>query len=173
MSSDSADHAAALFDLVGGGISLQRIANPRRPFWSAASPHSKEGVGALAVATGQAALYYAFANVADAGGDIVAAPYSLWDNPYAASTCSGAYKAWKCDLPRADSPQDMAAAIDADNQGRFVESFGIPAGRLCDIAALADVAHDAMAFPLIVDNTVPTHILLRPIEHGAILSSTP
>lgn len=71
---DSADHAAALFDLEEEGFRYSRIANPTTAVLERRVAELEGGVGALAVASGQAALYYAFANVADSGGNIVAAP---------------------------------------------------------------------------------------------------
>jgi O-acetylhomoserine (thiol)-lyase len=162
---DSADHAAALFDLEEEGFRYSPIANPTTAVLERRVAALEGGVGALAVATGQAALYYAFANVADAGGDIVAAP-TLYGTTHTLLQHVLARQGVKVRFAASDSPADMAAAIDADTKAVFCESFGNPAGAICDIAALADVAH-AHGVPLIVDNTVPTPILLRPIEHGA------
>ncbi|WP_363348903.1 O-acetylhomoserine aminocarboxypropyltransferase/cysteine synthase family protein [Methylocystis echinoides] len=162
---DSADHAAALFDLEEEGFRYSRIANPTTAVLERRVAALEGGVGALAVATGQAALYYAFANVADAGGDIVAAP-TLYGTTHTLLQHVLARQGVKVRFAASDSPADMAAAIDADTKAVFCESVGNPAGAISDIAALADVAH-AHGVPLIVDNTVPTPILLRPIEHGA------
>jgi O-acetylhomoserine (thiol)-lyase len=123
------------------------------------------GVGALAVASGQAALYYALANVADSGGNIVAAP-TLYGTTHTLLQHVMARQGVSVRFARSETPEDMAAAIDAETKALFCESVGNPAGNICDVGALADVAH-AHGAPLIVDNTVATPILLRPIEHGA------
>jgi O-acetylhomoserine (thiol)-lyase len=162
---DSADHAAALFDLEEEGFRYSRIANPTTAVLERRVAELEGGVGALAVATGQAALYYAFANVADIGGNIVAAPM-LYGTTHTLLQYVMARQGVKVRFAASDAPDDMAAAIDADTKAVFCESVGNPAGNICDIEALAKIAH-AHGAPLIVDNTVATPILWRPIEHGA------
>jgi O-acetylhomoserine (thiol)-lyase len=162
---DSADHAAALFDLEEEGFRYSRIANPTTAVLERRIAALEGGVGALAVASGQAALYYAFANVADAGGNIVAAP-ALYGTTHTLLQHVMARQGVDVRFAASDAPSDMAAAIDAGTKAVFCESVGNPAGNICDIAALAELAH-TRGVPLIVDNTVPTPVLLRPIEHGA------
>ena len=162
---DSADHAAALFDLEEDGFRYSRIANPTVAVLEKRVAQLEGGIGALAVATGQAALYYAFANVADSGGNIVAAP-TLYGTTHTLLQHVMARQGVKVRFAASDSASDMAAAIDADTKAVFCESVGNPAGNICDLAAIAEVAH-AHGVPLIVDNTVATPILWRPIEHGA------
>ena len=162
---DSADHAAALFDLEEEGYRYSRIANPTVAVLERRVAELEGGAGALAVATGQAALYYAFANVADSGGTIVSAP-TLYGATHTLLQHVMARQGVKVRFAASDAPQDMAAAMDEDTKAVFCESVGNPAGNIADIAALADLAH-AHGVPLIVDNTVATPILLRPIEHGA------
>ena len=162
---DSADHAAALFDLEAEGFRYSRIANPTNAVLEKRVADLEGGVGALSVATGQAALYYAFANVADHGGNIVAAP-TLYGATHTLLAHVLARQGVGVRFASSESPDDMARAIDSDTRALFCESVGNPAGNICDIEALADVAH-AHGAPLIVDNTVATPVLLRPIEHGA------
>jgi O-acetylhomoserine (thiol)-lyase len=162
---DSADHAAALFDLEEEGFRYSRIANPTVAVLERRVAQLEGGVGALAVSTGQAALYYAFANVADSGGNIVSAPM-LYGTTHTLLQHVMARQGVKARFAASDSPADMAAAMDADTKAVFCESVGNPAGNICDMRALADMAH-AHGVPLIVDNTVATPILWRPIEHGA------
>lgn len=162
---DSADHAAALFDLEQEGFRYSRISNPTTAVLERRVAQLEGGVGALAVASGQAALYYAFANVADAGGNIVSAP-TLYGTTHTLLQHVMARQGVSVRFARSEAPEDMAAAIDAQTKALFCESVGNPAGNICDVAALASVAH-AHGAPLIVDNTVATPILLRPIEHGA------
>jgi len=162
---DSADHAAALFDLEEDGFRYSRIANPTTAVLERRVAALEGGVGALAVATGQAALYYAFANVADSGGNIVAAP-TLYGTTHTLLQHVMARQGVAVRFAQSDSPEDMARAVSPDTKALFCESVGNPAGNICDIAALAEVAH-AHGAPLIVDNTVATPILMQPIEHGA------
>src|SRR5205807_8006034 len=123
------------------------------------------GVGALAVASGQAALHFAIANLADSGGNIVSVPqlygttYTLFGHIFARQGISARF----AESDRADAIEKL---IDADTKAVFCESIGNPAGNVCDIEALAKVAHKH-GVPLVVDNTVATPILLRPIEYGA------
>lgn len=162
---DSADHAAALFDLEEEGFRYSRIANPTVAVLEKRVAQLEGGVGALAVSTGQAALYYAFANVADSGGNIVAAP-TLYGTTHTLLQHVMARQGVKVRFAASGSPADMAAAMDADTKAVFCESVGNPAGNICDLAVIAEAAH-AHGAPLIVDNTVATPILWRPIEHGA------
>jgi O-acetylhomoserine (thiol)-lyase len=162
---DSADHAAALFDLEAEGYRYSRIANPTNAVLEKRVAQLEGGVGALSVATGQAALYYALANVADHGGNIVAAP-TLYGTTHTLLQHVLPRQGVDARFARSMAPEDMARAIDFKTRALFCESVGNPAGNICDIAALAEIAH-ARGVPLIVDNTVATPALLRPIEHGA------
>jgi len=162
---ESADHAAALFDLEAEGYRYSRIANPTVAVLEKRVAELEGGAGAIAVASGQAALYCAFANVADHGGNIVSAPtlygttHTLLSHVLPRQGVQGRFAA-------SERPQDMASAIDADTRALFCETVGNPSGAIADIAALAQIAH-AAGIPLIVDNTVATPILMKPIEHGA------
>jgi O-acetylhomoserine (thiol)-lyase len=162
---DSAEHGAALFDLEVEGYRYSRISNPTTAVLERRMAALEGGLEAMAVASGQTALYYALANLAEAGRNIVSVP-QLYGTTY---TLFNHY------LPRfgievrfaeSDDPAAVEACIDANTRAVFCESVGNPAGNICDIAALADVAH-AHGVPLVVDNTVATPILLRPLEHGA------
>ena len=145
---DSADHAAALFDLEVEGYRYSRIANPTNDVLETRINQLEGGVGALCVATGQAALYYAFANVADHGGNIVAAP-TLYGTTHTLLQHVLPRQGVDVHFAQSDSPEDMAPAIDENTRALFCESVGNPAGNICDIAALAEVAHRYGA-PLIV-----------------------
>jgi O-acetylhomoserine (thiol)-lyase len=162
---DSADHGAALFNLEAEGYRYSRIANPTTSVLETRITELEGGVGALAVATGQAALHFAIVNLADSGGNIVSVP-QLYGTTH---TLLGHI------LPRqgittrfADS--DKAGAIerliDENTKAVFAETIGNPAGNVCDIEALAKVAH-RHGVPLVVDNTVATPILLKPFDYGA------
>jgi O-acetylhomoserine (thiol)-lyase len=162
---ESADEAAAMFNLEAPGFRYSRIANPTTDILEKRVAGLEGGVAALAVASGQAALNYAFLTLADRGGNIVAPPqlygtthtllkYTLRSNGVEARFAAG------------DRAEDIADLIDENTRAVFCESVGNPAGNICDIEAIARVAH-AAGVPLIVDNTVATPVLLRPIEHGA------
>ena len=162
---ESADHAAALFNLETEGFRYSRIANPTVDVLEKRVAALEGGVGALAVASGQAAVYYALANLADGGGEIAATPqlygtsHTLLDHVLPRQGIVGRFAA-------DDSLDAMAAILNDRTRAIFCESVGNPAGNICDLAALARLAH-AHGVPLVVDNTVATPILLRPFEHGA------
>ncbi|MCP5412140.1 MAG: O-acetylhomoserine aminocarboxypropyltransferase/cysteine synthase [Alphaproteobacteria bacterium] len=162
---DSADHGAALFNLEEEGFRYSRIANPTVQVLEQRMAALEGAAGALATASGQAALYYAFANVARPGSNIVSVPqlygttHTLLHHLLPAQGVEGRFAA-------DDSAEALAAAIDENTAAVFCESVGNPAGNICDLGAIADMAH-AHGLPLIVDNTVATPVLLRPAEHGA------
>ena len=162
---DSADHGAALFNLEVEGFRYSRISNPTTAVLEKRVAAMEGGVGALAVASGQAALYYAIANVADRGGNIVCTP-QLYGTTHTLLAHVLPKQGIQARFAADDSAAAVAALIDDETRAVFCESVGNPAGNICDIAALAKAAHDR-GVPLIVDNTVATPVLLRPIEHGA------
>jgi O-acetylhomoserine (thiol)-lyase len=162
---DSADHGAALFNLEAEGFRYSRIANPTTAVLEKRIAELEGGVGALAVATGQAALHFTFVNLADQGGNIVSVP-QLYGTTH---TLLGHI------LPRqgifgrfaeSDAPDAIERLIDDNTKCVFAETIGNPAGNVCDIEALAKVAHRS-GVPLVVDNTVATPILLKPFDYGA------
>lgn len=162
---DSADHGAALFNLETEGFRYSRIANPTTSVLEKRIAGLEGGVGALAVATGQAALHIALINLADGGGNIVSVP-QLYGTTH---TLLGHI------LPRqgivgrfaeSDRPDAIEKLIDESTKAVFAETIGNPAGNVCDIEVLAKVAH-RHGVPLIVDNTVATPILLKPFDYGA------
>lgn len=162
---DSADHGAALFNLEAEGFRYSRIQNPTVAVLEKRVADLEGGVGALAVATGQAALHFALVNLADHGGNIVSVP-QLYGTTH---TLMAHVLPRQGIVPRfaaSDRAEDVAALIDENTRAVFCESIGNPAGNVCDIEALARVAH-AHGVPLVVDNTVATPILLRPFDHGA------
>jgi len=162
---DSADHGAALFDLEEEGFRYSRISNPTVAVLEERVAAMEGGVGALCTASGQAALHYALVNVADGGGNIVSTPqlygttHTLLHHVLPRQGITGRFA-------ESDRAEDIEKRIDADTKAVFCESIGNPAGNISDIEAIAKVAH-RHGVPLIVDNTVATPVLLRPIEHGA------
>ncbi len=162
---DGADHAAALFNLEVDGFRYSRITNPTVQVLEQRVAALEGAAGAVATASGQAALYYTFANVARAGTNIVAVPqlygttHTLLHHVLPSQGVEGRFAA-------DDGAEAMAACIDENTAAVFCESVGNPAGNICDLKAIADMAH-GHGLPLIVDNTVATPVLLRPAEHGA------
>jgi len=162
---DSADHGAALFNLETDGFRYSRISNPTTEILERRVAALEGGLAAISVASGQAALNYAFLTLADCGGNIVAPP-----TLYGTTHTVLAHNLRRQGVEARFAPDDSAAAIerliDENTRAVFCESIGNPAGNICDIEALAKAAH-RHGVPLIVDNTVATPILLRPIEYGA------
>jgi len=162
---DSADHGAALFNLEAEGYRYSRISNPTTAVLERRVAALEGGVEALCVSTGQAALNYAALNVSALGTNIVSVP-QLYGTTYTLFGYVLPGQGITVRFAESDHPDAIAALIDDKTRAVFCESVGNPAGNICDIEALARVAH-AHGVPLIVDNTVATPILLKPIEYGA------
>ena len=162
---DSAQHGADLFDLKVAGNIYTRIMNPTNAVLEARVAALEGGIGALALASGQAAVTYAIQTIAEAGDNIVSSSalyggtYNLFAHTlpqYGISTRFADYR----------DPASFEPLIDERTKAVYVESLGNPQGNITDIAAIAAIAH-RHGVPLIVDNTVPSPYLCRPFEHGA------
>jgi O-acetylhomoserine (thiol)-lyase len=162
---DNAQHGADLFDLKVAGNIYTRIMNPTQDVLEQRLAALEGGIAALALASGQAAVTYAIQTISEAGDNIVSS----------SALYGGTYNLFAHTLPQfgietrfadATNPESFAPLIDERTKAIFVESMGNPQGRVTDIAKIADIAHRA-GVPLIVDNTVPSPYLCRPIEHGA------
>ncbi len=162
---DSAEHGAALFNLEVDGFRYSRISNPTTNVLERRVSALERGVGALAVSSGQAALHYAVLNVIAPGTNIVSVP-QLYGTTHTLFAHLLPQMGTTVRFAPNDTPAAIEALIDDDTRAVFCESVGNPAGNICDVEALAAVAH-RHGVPLIVDNTVATPILLRPIEFGA------
>jgi O-acetylhomoserine (thiol)-lyase len=162
---DSADHGAALFNLEEDGFRYSRISNPTNAILEERVAELEGGVAAVSLASGQAALHYAVVTLADHGGNIVVTP-QLYGTTHTLFNHVLRRQGIEARFAASDKAEDLEKLIDADTRAVFCESVGNPAGNICDIQAIADAAH-RHGVPLIVDNTVATPILLRPIEHGA------
>src|SRR6266481_7070651 len=162
---DSADHGAALFNLEAEGYRYSRIANPTTAVLETRITELEGGVGALAVATGQAALHFAIVNLADTGGNIVSVP-QLYGTTHTLLGYVLPRQGITTRFADSDKADAIERLIDDDTKAIFTETIGNPAGNVCDIEALAKVAH-RHGVPLVVDNTVATPILLKPFEYGA------
>ncbi|MTI53730.1 homocysteine synthase [Geosporobacter ferrireducens] len=159
------DHAANLFALKEFGNIYTRIMNPTNDVFEQRIAALEGGVGALATASGSAAITYAILNIAGAGDEIVSA----------STLYGGTYNLFASTFPRLgihtvfvnpDDPENFRSAITAKTKAFYIESIGNPGINLIDIEAVAVIAHEA-GIPLIVDNTFGTPYLFRPIEFGA------
>ena len=162
---DNAQHGADLFNLAVPGNIYTRIMNPTTDVLEQRCAELEGGIAALCVSAGSAAINYAVLNIAEQGNNIVSVPMLY----------GGSYTLFKHMLPRQgievrfaadDSVEAMQALIDDKTTAVFCESIGNPAGNIVDIEALANMAH-AHGVPLIVDNTVATPALIKPIQYGA------
>jgi O-acetylhomoserine (thiol)-lyase len=162
---DSAEHGAALFNLDADGFRYSRINNPTNAVLERRVAALEGGVEAMCVSSGQAALNYAVLNVTQLGSNIVSVP-QLYGTTHTLFAHVLPSQGVQVRFAQSDAPDAIAQLIDASTKAVFCESIGNPAGNICDLEALASVAHDA-GVPLIVDNTVATPILLKPIEYGA------
>ncbi|MFJ6569484.1 bifunctional o-acetylhomoserine/o-acetylserine sulfhydrylase [Streptomyces sp. NPDC091292] len=159
-------HAADLFSLAEPGNIYTRIHNPTQDVFEQRVAALEGGVAAVALASGQAAETLAILTLASAGDHLVSST----------SLYGGTYNLFRHTLPKfgievsfVDDPDDLdawRAAIRPNTKALFAETLGNPRGNVLDVRGVADAAH-AAGVPLIVDNTVPTPYLLRPIEHGA------
>jgi O-acetylhomoserine (thiol)-lyase len=161
----SADEAAGMFDLEIPGYRYSRIANPTVDILEKRVALLEGGKACMATASGQAAMSTALLNIADHGGSIVAPP-QLYGTSHTLLAHTLRRHGVEARFAASDRPSDVAACVDASTRAVFCESVGNPAGNVCDLEAYAEIAH-ANGAPLVVDNTVATPILLRPIEHGA------
>jgi O-acetylhomoserine (thiol)-lyase len=162
---DNAQHGADLFNLAVEGNIYTRIMNPTVDVLEQRCAALEGGIAGLALASGSAAVNYSILNIAEKGNNIVSVPLLY----------GGTYTLFKHMLPRQgidvrfaadDSVAAMQALIDDKTTAVFCESIGNPAGNIVDLEALATMAH-ANGVPLIVDNTVATPSLIKPIEWGA------
>jgi O-acetylhomoserine (thiol)-lyase len=163
---DSTDHAASLFGLQEFGNIYTRIQNPTQDAVEQRIASLEGGTAALLVSSGQAATSLALLNVAEAGDHVVSSP----------SLYGGTYNLFHYTFPKlgievsfVEDPSDLEswkAAIKPNTKAFFGETIANPKSEIFDIEGIAGVAHE-FGVPLIVDNTVATPYVLRPLEHGA------
>ena len=160
-----AEQAAGRFALTDAGPIYTRLGNPTQDVLEGRVAALEGGAGAIAVASGSAAITYAIQNVASTGDNIVAA----------STLYGGTYNLFSATLPRfgitakfvnPDNLDEFKAAIDDNTKAVYVESVGNPGANLVDLEAIAEIAH-AHGIIVIVDNTFGTPYLFRPFEHGA------
>jgi O-acetylhomoserine (thiol)-lyase len=162
---ESADHGAALFNLEADGFRYSRISNPTTAVLERRVAELEGGLEALCVSSGQAALNYAVLNLAEMGSNIVSVP-QLYGTTYTLFGHILPGQGINVRFAVSDQAEAIEQLIDEKTRAVFCESVGNPAGNICNIEALAKVAA-RHGVPLIVDNTVATPILLRPIDYGA------
>ena len=162
---DDAEHAANLFALKDFGNIYTRIMNPTNAALEAKIAAMEGGIGALAVASGHAAQMIVFHTLMEPGCEIVAAK-KLYGGSLNQLAHSFRKMGWTTKFVDADDPANIAAAITDKTRAVFIESLANPGGVVQNIAAIAKVAHNA-GLPLVVDNTMASPVLCRPIEHGA------
>jgi O-acetylhomoserine (thiol)-lyase len=162
---DDTQHGADLFDLKVAGNIYTRIMNPTSAVLEQRLAELEGGIGALAVASGMAAISYAIQTITEAGDNIVSAS-TLYGGTY--NLFAHTFPQLGIEVRFADyrQPNAFEPLIDARTKAIYCESIGNPLGNITDIAALAAIAH-RHGIPLIVDNTVPSPALCRPFEHGA------
>nr|PZN09436.1 MAG: homocysteine synthase [Caldicoprobacter oshimai] len=159
------DHAAKLFALEEEGNIYTRIMNPTTDVFEKRMAALEGGVGALAVASGSAAVMYSILNIASAGDEIVSAS-TLYGGTYNLFSSTLSKLGIKVIFVNPDDPDNFRKAITDKTKALFIETIGNPGINLVDIEAVAKIAHDN-GIPLIVDNTFGTPYLIRPIEYGA------
>ncbi len=161
----NAQHAADLFALAEPGNIYTRIMNPTTDVFEKRIAALEGGVGALAVASGSAAITYAILNIAGAGDEIVSS----------STLYGGTFNLFSVTLPRLgiktifvdpDDPENFRKAINEKTKALYFETIGNPGINLVDIEAVAKIAHDN-GLPLIVDNTFGTPYLIKPFDFGA------
>jgi len=162
---DDTQHGADLFDLKVAGNIYTRIMNPTTDVLEKRVAALEGGVGALALASGQAAITYSIQTIVEAGQNLISS----------SALYGGTYNLFAHTLPQYGigvrfgdhrDPGSFEKLIDGNTRAIFCESVGNPAGNVTDFEVLAEIAH-RHGIPLIVDNTVPTPYLCRPFEHGA------
>lgn len=162
---DNAQHGADLFNLAVPGNIYTRIMNPTNDVLEQRVAALEGGVAALALSSGQAAIHYSIINIAEAGNNIVSVPMLY----------GGTYTLFAHMLPKLgidvrfakdDRAASMEPLIDDKTVAVYCETLGNPAGNIPDLEAIAALAH-RHGIPLIVDNTVPTPVLMKPLEFGA------
>ena len=162
---DDTQHGADLFDLKVAGNIYTRIMNPTSDVLEKRVAAMEGGIGALALASGSAATTYAIMTICEAGDNIIST----------STLYGGTYTLFAHQLPRFgvdvkfgdhDNIPGLEKLIDKKTKAIFCESIGNPAANVVDVPEMAKIAHKHN-IPLIVDNTVPSPYLFRPIEHGA------
>jgi len=159
------EHGANLFSLKEPGNIYTRIMNPTSDVFEQRIAALEGGVGALAVASGSAAITYSVLNIAGAGDEIVSAS-TLYGGTYNLFSVTLPKLGIKTSFVDSDDPENFRKAINEKTKALYIETIGNPGINIADIEAVARIAHEN-EIPLIIDNTFGTPYLIRPIEFGA------
>ncbi|MFA0085551.1 O-acetylhomoserine aminocarboxypropyltransferase/cysteine synthase family protein [Vibrio sp. 10N.261.51.F12] len=162
---DNAQHGADLFNLEVPGNIYTRIMNPTNDVLEKRMAALEGGIAGLAVSAGSAAINYAVLTLAQIGDNIVATP-QLYGGSYTLFAHMLPNQGIEVRFAKDDKPESLAELIDDRTKAIFCESIGNPAGNIIDLERVAELAH-AQGVPVIVDNTVATPTLCKPIEFGA------
>lgn len=162
---DNAQHGADLFNLEVPGNIYTRIMNPTNDVLEKRMAALEGGIAALAVSAGSAAINYAILTLAEAGDNIVSTP-QLYGGTYTLFAHMLPKQGIEVRFAKDDKPESLAELIDDKTKAVYCESIGNPAGNIVDIARIAELAHQ-QGVPVIVDNTVATPALCKPIQFGA------
>jgi len=162
---DDTEHAAGLFALSNVGNIYTRIMNPTTSVFEARVAALEGGSAAVGVASGQAAITTAILNILGAGDHIVSSA-SLYGGTYNLFNYTLRNLGIEVDFVDSSDPENYRRALKPNTRAVYGETLGNPRLDTLDIAAVADIAHEA-GLPLLVDNTTPTAFLVRPLDHGA------
>jgi len=162
---DNAQHGADLFNLAVPGNIYSRIMNPTVDVLEKRVAAMEGGIAALGVSAGSAAIHYAIINLAENGDNIVSTP-QLYGGTYTLFAHMLPKLGIEVRFAESDKASDIAKLIDDKTKAVYCESIGNPGGNISDIAELSKVAH-SKGIPLIVDNTVATPAIIKPIDYGA------
>ncbi|HEY5556764.1 O-acetylhomoserine aminocarboxypropyltransferase/cysteine synthase family protein [Acetobacterium sp.] len=162
---DNSEHAQRLFGLEEPGNIYTRIMNPTTNVLEERMALLEGGVGALAFASGSAAITAAFLNIAGAGDELVSAS-TLYGGTFNLLNTTLPRLGIKTTFVNPDDPENFRSAINKNTKALYIESLGNPAINIVDVKAVADIAHEH-GIPLIVDNTFATPYLFRPLDYGA------
>jgi O-acetylhomoserine (thiol)-lyase len=162
---DDAQHGADLFNLAVPGNIYTRIMNPTNDVLEKRMAALEGGIAGLVVSAGSAAINYAIQTLAQIGDNIVSTP-QLYGGTYTLFAHMLPNQGIEVRFAKDDKPESLAALIDEKTKAVYCESIGNPAGNIIDLERVAELAH-AQGVPVIVDNTVATPVLCKPIEFGA------
>ncbi len=162
---DNAQHGADLFNLEVPGNIYTRIMNPTNDVLEKRMAALEGGIAGLVVSAGSAAINYAILTLAQAGDNIVSTP-QLYGGTYTLFAHMLPSLGINVKFAKDDKPESLAELIDENTKAVYCESIGNPAGNIIDLQRVADLAH-AQGVPVMVDNTVATPALCKPIEFGA------
>ncbi|MEZ8700349.1 O-acetylhomoserine aminocarboxypropyltransferase/cysteine synthase family protein [Vibrio cyclitrophicus] len=162
---DDAQHGADLFNLAVPGNIYTRIMNPTNDVLEKRMAALEGGIAGLVVSAGSAAINYAIQTLAQIGDNIVSTP-QLYGGTYTLFAHMLPNQGIEVRFAKDDKPESLAALLDEKTKAVYCESIGNPAGNIIDLERVAELAH-AQGVPVIVDNTVATPVLCKPIDFGA------